>query len=157
MPTIHPHLWYTKDAEEAAHFYASIFPDSSVDRVTTMPSDSPSGPAGSVVVVEFTLMGSRMMAMAAGPLDPFNHAISFMVECDTQAEIDRFYGALLEGGAEENCGWVRDRYGLSWQITPKTLNEFMASPDRAAAKRATDAMLTMKKLDIARLETAFRG
>jgi predicted 3-demethylubiquinone-9 3-methyltransferase (glyoxalase superfamily) len=157
MPSIQPFLWYSKDAEEAARFYVSIFPNSSIDKVVTMPSDSPSGPAGSVVVVEFTLMGSPVTAMAAGPLDPFNHAISLMVECDTQAEVDRFYDTLLEGGAEENCGWVRDRYGLSWQIVPKKLNEFMRSSDRAAAKRATDARLTMKKLDIARLEAAYRG
>ncbi|MCC6920486.1 MAG: VOC family protein [Alphaproteobacteria bacterium] len=157
MPSIQPFLWYAKEAEEAARFYTSIFPDSRIDSVTAMPSDSPSGPAGSVIVVAFTLMGSPMTAMSAGPFDPFNHAISLMVECDTQAEIDRFYGALLDGGAEENCGWVRDRYGLSWQIVPRVLNQFMRSPDRPAAKRATDAMLQMKKLDLAKLEAAYRG
>jgi len=157
MPSIQPFFWYAKDAEEAARFYTSVFPDSKIDHVVAMPSDSPSGPAGSVVVVEFTLMGSPMTAMSAGPLDPFNHAISLMVECDTQAEVDSFYGKLLDGGAEEQCGWVRDRYGLCWQIVPRVLNAFMRSPDRAAAKRAADAMLKMKKLDIARLEAAFRG
>jgi predicted 3-demethylubiquinone-9 3-methyltransferase (glyoxalase superfamily) len=157
MPSIQPFLWYSNDADEAARFYTSIFPNSKIDRVVTMPADSPSGPAGSVVVVEFTLMGSPMTAMTAGPLDPFNHAVSLMVECDTQAEVDRFYGALLDGGAEENCGWVRDRYGLSWQIVPRVMNEFMRSSDRAAAKRAADAMLQMKKLDIAKLEEAYRG
>lgn len=157
MPSIQPFLWYTKDADEAARFYTSIFPDSKIDRVVSMPSESPAGPPGSVVIVEFSLMGSPMTAMTAGPLDPFNHAVSLMVECDTQDEIDRFYGALLEGGEEEQCGWVRDRYGLCWQIVPRVLNAFMRSTDGAAAKRAADAMLAMKKLDIAALEAAFRG
>lgn len=157
MPSIQPFLWYTKDADEAARFYTTIFPDSKIDRVVSMPADSPSGPAGSVVIVEFSLMGSPMTAMTAGPLDPFNHAVSLMVECDTQDEIDRFYGALLEGGEEEQCGWVRDRYGLCWQIVPRVLNAFMRSSDPAAGKRAADAMLQMKKLDIAALEAAFRG
>ena len=152
-----PHLWYTKEAEEAARFYASIFPDSRVDAVTTMPADSPSGPAGSVVVVEFTLAGQPFMAISAGPLDPFNHAISFLVECEDQAEIDRYWAALGEGGTIEQCGWLRDRYGLCWQISPRVLGEMMRSPDRDAARRAAEAMLAMKKLDIAALERAFRG
>ena len=157
MPSIQPFLWYAKDAEGAARFYASIFPNSSVDRVVTMPADSPSGPEGSVVVVEFTLMGTPMTAMTAGPLDPFNHAISMAVACETQDEIDRFYGALLEGGVEEQCGWVRDRYGLCWQIFPAMMNAFYASSDRAAGRRAAEAMMTMKKLDIAALKAAFDG
>lgn len=157
MPSIQPFLWYPKDAEAAARFYASIFPNSSVDRVSTMASESPSGPPGSVVVVEFTLMGSPITAMSAGPLDPFNHAISLSVACETQDQIDAYYGALLEGGEEEQCGWVRDRYGVAWQIVPAILNEFNASPDRAASKRASDAMMTMKKLDIAALTAAFKG
>ena len=152
-----PHLWYTKEAEEAARFYASIFPDSRVDAVTELPADSPSGPAGSVVVVEFTLAGQPFMAISAGPLDPFNHAISFLVECEDQAEIDRYWAALGEGGTIEQCGWLRDRYGLSWQISPRVLGEMMKSPDRDAARRAAEAMLEMKKLDIAALERAFRG
>lgn len=157
MPSIQPFFWYAKDAEGAARFYASIFPNSSVDRVVTMPADSPSGPAGSVVVVEFTLMGTPMTAMAAGPLDPFNHAVSLSVTCDTQDEIDRFYGALLDGGVEEQCGWVRDRYGLCWQIVPAMMSEFYASEDREAGRRAAEAMMTMKKLDIAALRAAFEG
>src|SRR5213082_2640587 len=111
---IFPHLWYAKEAEEAARFYASIFPDSRVDRVTPLPVDSPSGPAGSVKLVEFTLFGQPFMAMSAGPLDPFNHAISFVVNCDDQAELDRYWNALLEGGKAEACGWLKDRYGVSW-------------------------------------------
>ncbi len=115
---IFPHLWYAKEAEEAAHFYASIFPDSRVDRVTPLPTDTPSGPAGSVKVVDFTLFGQRFQAITAGPLDPFNHAISLVVMCDDQAELDRYWNALLEGGTAEACGWLRDKYGVSWQIVP---------------------------------------
>ncbi len=152
-----PHLWYTREAVEAARFYASIFPDSRVDAVTALPADSPSGPAGSVEVVEFTLAGQPFMAISAGPLDPFNHAISFVVECDDQAELDRYWAALGAGGTVEACGWLRDRYGLSWQIVPRALGEMMKAPDREAARRAAEAMLTMKKLDVAALERAFTG
>lgn len=159
MPSfkIVPHLWYAKEAEEAARFYTSIFPDSRVDAVTAMPADTPSGPAGSVKVVEFTLVGQPFVAFSAGPLDAFNHAVSFMVECDDQAEIDRYWDALGAGGTIEQCGWLRDRYGLFWQIAPTRLTEMMKSPDKAAARRATEAMLKMKKLDVAALESAFRG
>jgi predicted 3-demethylubiquinone-9 3-methyltransferase (glyoxalase superfamily) len=111
-------LWYATGAEEAARFYASIFPDSRVDRVTPLPADSPSGPAGSVELIEFTLCGQSFLAISAGPLDPFNHAISLHVTCEDQAELDRYWNALLEGGAAEQCGWVKDRYGVSWQIAP---------------------------------------
>lgn len=152
-----PHLWYTREAVEAARFYASIFPDSRVDAVTALPADSPSGPAGSVELVEFTLAGQPFMAISAGPLDPFNHAISFVVECDDQAELDRYWAALGAGGTVEACGWLRDRYGLCWQIVPRALGEMMKAPDREAARRAAEAMLTMKKLDIAALERAFTG
>lgn len=157
MPTlkIAPFLWYAREAEEAARFYTSIFPDSHVDSVTTLPADSPSGPAGSVMVVEFTLAGQPFMAMSAGQLDPFNHAVSFMVECRDQAEIDRYWEALGAGGTTEACGWLRDRYGLSWQIAPTALFDMMKDPDRAAARRASEAMLTMKKIDLAALERAF--
>ena len=113
MQKITPFLWYAKEAEEAAAFYASIFPDSRVVRVTALPTESPSGPPGSVKIVEFMLFGQPFMAMSAGPLDPFNHAISFVVNCDDQAELDRYWNALLEGGAAEQCGWLKDRYGLS--------------------------------------------
>ena len=152
-----PHLWYTREAAEAAHFYAAIFPDSRVDAVTALPAESPSGPAGSVEIVEFTLAGQPFMAMSAGPLDPFNHAISFVVECDDQAELDRYWEALGAGGTIEECGWLRDRYGVCWQIVPRALGEMMRAKDRAAAGRAAGAMLKMKKLDIAALERAFRG
>jgi predicted 3-demethylubiquinone-9 3-methyltransferase (glyoxalase superfamily) len=154
---ITPFLWYSKEAEEAAAFYASIFPDSRVTRVTALQSESPSGPPGSVKVVEFVLCGQPFMAMSAGPLDPFNHAISFVVDCEDQAELDRYWNALLKGGSAEQCGWLKDRYGVSWQIVPRVLGEMMASTDRAKAKRASDAMLKMVKLDIATLRAAFEG
>jgi predicted 3-demethylubiquinone-9 3-methyltransferase (glyoxalase superfamily) len=154
---IKPFLWYSKEAEAAAAFYASIFPDSRVTRVTALPSESPSGPPNSVKVVEFVLFGQPFVAMSAGPLDPFNHAVSFVVTCDDQAELDRYWNALLDGGSAEQCGWLKDRYGLSWQIVPKVLGELMASTDRAKAKRASDAMLKMVKLDIAALRAAFDG
>jgi len=157
MSKIVPNLWYTDKAEEAAAFYASLLPNSKVDSVTALPADTPSGPAGSVKVVEFTLMGQPFMAISAGPLDPFNHAVSFMVLCDDQAEIDRLWAALSEGGRTEQCGWLRDRYGLFWQITPTVLGKMMKDPDRARAKHVTEAMLKMTKLDIAMLERAYDG
>jgi predicted 3-demethylubiquinone-9 3-methyltransferase (glyoxalase superfamily) len=156
MQKITPFLWYSNQAEEAAAFYASIFPDSRVNRVVALPSESPSGPAGSVKIVEFTLFGQNFTAMGAGPLDPFNHAVSFVVNCDTQAEIDRYWNALLaNGGSAEQCGWLKDRFGLSWQIVPTVLASMMADADRGRAQRAADAMLKMVKLDIAALKAAF--
>jgi predicted 3-demethylubiquinone-9 3-methyltransferase (glyoxalase superfamily) len=152
-----PCLWYTDKAEEAAAFYASVLPNSKVDSVTALPADSPSGPAGSVKVVEFTLMGQPFMAMSAGPLDPFNHAVSFMVEGEDQREVDRLWDALGAGGTPEACGWLRDRYGLSWQIVPKALGEMMKDPDRMRAKRVAEAMLGMVKLDVAALQKAYDG
>lgn len=153
-PKIVPHLWYVKEAEEAARFYASIFPDAHVDHVAAMPADSPSGPAGSVTVVSFRLFGQRFQAISAGPLDPFNHAISFMVHCDDQAEIDRYWSAFLEGGGTpEQCGWLRDRFGVCWQIVPRRLGEMIADP--AKGRRVAEAMLQMVKLDVAALEAAY--
>ena len=152
-----PHLWYAKEAEEAARFYVSIFPDSRVDRVTPLPVDSPSGPAGSVPVVEFTLLGQPFTAISAGPLDPFNHAISFMVLCDNQQELDRYWNGLLAGGHPEQCGWLRDKYGLCWQIVPAGFLEMMIDRDKAKAKRAVEAMMKMVKFDIAELKRAFDG
>jgi len=154
---ITPFLWFNNQAEEAAAFYVSVFPDSRVGRVTALPSESPSGPPGSVKIVEFVLFGQPFIAMSAGPLDPFNHAVSFVVNCDNQAELDRYWNALLEGGSAEQCGWLKDRFGLSWQIVPTVLGEMMAAPDRARAKRAADAMMKMVKFDIAALQAAFDG
>jgi predicted 3-demethylubiquinone-9 3-methyltransferase (glyoxalase superfamily) len=162
MPTltpskITPHLWFADKAVEAAKFYVSLFPDSRVDSVTPIPAETPSGPPGSVEVVEFTLAGQPFMAIGAGPLDPFNHAISFLVSCDDQAEIDRLWDALSKDGTVEQCGWLKDRYGLSWQVVPKGLGEMMKHRDRNRAKRVMEAMLRMKKLDIAGLRRAFEG
>ena len=157
-PKIFTHLWYAKEAEEAAKFYASIFPDSRVDRVTPLMSESPSGPPGSVKVVDFTLLGQRFQAMSAGPHHEFNDAISMVVLCDDQAELDRYWDALLTGGGQpQACGWLIDRFGLRWQIVPRVMEELMADRDPARSKRATDAMMQMVKLDIAALQKAYRG
>ncbi|MGE5049473.1 MAG: VOC family protein [Deltaproteobacteria bacterium] len=155
---IFPFLWYAKEAEQAAKFYASIFPDSRVDRVTVMQSESPSGPPGSVKVVDFTLFGQPFQAMTAGPHHEFNDAVSMVVLCDDQAELDRYWNALLEGGGKpQACGWLIDRFGLRWQIVPAVLEKMMQDKDPARSKRATDAMMNMVKLDIAALEKAYRS
>lgn len=154
---IFPHFWYVKEAEDAAKFYTSIFPDSRVDRVVPLPVDSPSGPAGSVKIVDFTLFGKRFQAMSAGPLDPFNHAISMVVLCEDQAELDKYWSALLNGGQAEACGWLKDRYGVSWQIVPRLMDEWMADTNVERAKRVANAMLKMVKLDFAQLKAAHEG
>ena len=155
---IFPHLWYAKEAEEAARFYASIFPDSRVDHVAALQSESPSGPPGSVKVVNFTLFGQRFQAMSAGPHHEFNDAVSFVVMCDDQAELDRYWNALLKGGGKpQACGWLIDRFGVRWQIVPAFLEEVMGGKDAARSKRVTDALLKMVKLDIATLEKAYRS
>ena len=151
------HLWFEKDMEAAVGFYVSQLPGSAIEWISTISADNPSGPAGSVKIASFVLGDQRYMAIEAGPLDPFNHSFSVMVECDTQAEIDRLWDALKEGGSTEQCGWLRDRWGLSWQIAPKRLGELMMDPDRAKAKRVTEAMLNMVKFEIAALEAAARG
>src|SRR3954451_6870479 len=152
-----PCLWYSDKAEEAAAFYASLLPNSKVDSVTALLADSPSGPAGSVKGVEFTLMGQPFMAMSAGPFVPFNHAVSFVVECDDQREVDRLWDALGAGGEVGQCGWLRGRDGLFWQIVPKALGEMMKFPDRTKAKRVAEAMMQMVKLDVAGLQKAYDG
>jgi predicted 3-demethylubiquinone-9 3-methyltransferase (glyoxalase superfamily) len=158
MSQIDPFLWYAREAEEAARFYTSIFPNSKIERVTTMRSESPSGPPGSVKVVDFTLMGRRMSAMSAGPHHEFNDAISLVVECADQAEIDRYWDAILKGGGQpQACGWIVDRFGLRWQICPKRLLDMIADPDPKRSKAASDAMMTMIKIDLAALEKAYRG
>ena len=157
MTRLIPHLWYSAEAEEAARFYVSVIPDSRIDHVSTLPVETPSGPAGSVTIVEFTLAGQPVTGFTGGPLDPFNHAISLMIECDTQEDIDRIWGALLDGGTPEECGWLRDRWGVSWQIAPRRLMEMIRGDDRAAAARAAEAMRGMVKLDLAALERAFAG
>jgi len=155
---IFTHLWYAKEAEEAARLYASIFPDSRVDHITELQSDTPSGPPGSVKVVDFTLFGQRFQAITAGPHHEFNDAVSIVVACDDQAELDRYWNALLEGGGRpQACGWLIDRFGLRWQIVPAVLDEMMRDTDPARSKKVTDAMLKMVKLDIAALEEAYRS
>ena len=157
MAKIAPHLWFADKAEEAAAFYVSLFADSRIDHVTSSPAETPSGPAGSVQMVDFTLAGQQFMAIGAGPLDPFNHAISFFVHCEGQAEIDRLWDALSDGGTVEQCGWLKDRYGVSWQIVPTVLGEMMRDADRQRAGRVMEAMLRMVKLDIAGLRRAYDG
>ncbi len=155
---IYTHLWYATGAEEAAAFYASVFPDSRVERVTPLLSESPSGPPGSVKVVDFTLLGQRFQAITAGPHHAFNDAISIVVACDDQTELDRYWNALIEGGGQpQACGWLIDRYGLRWQIVPAILDEMMATDDAARSKRVTDAMLKMVKLDVGALKKAYEG
>jgi len=149
-----PSLWFADRMVEAVNLYVSLFPDSRVDSVTPLAADTPSGPAGSVRVAEFTLAGQPFLALEAGPLDPFNHAISFVVNCADQAEVDRLWDALSAGGTVEQCGWLKDRFGVSWQIVPTALGELMKDPDRARAGRVMKAMLGMKKLDVAGLQRA---
>jgi predicted 3-demethylubiquinone-9 3-methyltransferase (glyoxalase superfamily) len=151
------HLWFEKDMDAAIRTYTSLIAGSSIEWSNTIPADNPSGPAGSVGMMAFTIGDQRYMAIEAGPLDPFNHSFSIMVECDSQADIDRLWDALREGGSTEQCGWLRDRWGLSWQIAPKRLGELMMDPDPAVAKRVTEAMLKMEKFDIATLEAAAKG
>ena len=151
------HLWFEKDMEAAIGFYTSLIAGSAVQWVSALQAESPSGPPGSVKIAAFTLGDQRYMAIEAGPLDPFNHSFSIMVECDTQAEIDRLWDALREGGGIEQCGWLRDRWGLSWQIAPRRLGELMSDPDPAKARRVSEAMLKMVKFDIAELEAVAKG
>ena len=155
---ITPFLWYVREAEEAAAFYTKVFPDSRVLRVTDLPAESPSGPAGSVKIVDFTLFGQPFTAMSAGELDKFNHSISFLVNCESQQEIDRYWDGLQAGGGSpEPCGWVRDRFGVAWQIQPSFLADMIADKDRTRARRVAEAMLKMHKLDMAALRAAYDG
>jgi predicted 3-demethylubiquinone-9 3-methyltransferase (glyoxalase superfamily) len=157
MDKITPCLWFDRDAEAAAHFYVSLFPDSRVDRVVRSPAETPSGPEGTVLVVEFTLAGRPHVGLNGGPQFPFTEAVSFQVRTEDQAETDRLWRALSDGGEEGRCGWLKDRWGLSWQIAPRRLLELMADPDRDRARRATEAMLAMGRIDIAAVERAAEG
>ena len=151
-------LWYDRDAEEAARFYARTFPDSAVGAVHRAPSDFPSGKKGDVLVVEFTVLGISCMGLNGGPGVKHNWAFSFQVATVDQAETDRYYSAILDNGGQESaCGWCTDKWGISWQITPIALTEAIADTDPAVAQRAFEAMMTMKKIDIAAIETARRG
>ena len=149
---ITPFLWYSTEAEEAAAFYTSIFPDSRIVRVTPVPS------AGSTKVVEFVLFGQPFIAMSSPGNEPFNHAVSLLVNCADQAEVDRYWDALLEGGGSPDaCGWLKDRFGVSWQIAPADVIAMMADPDPEKARRTAEAMMKMVKFDVAALRTAYAG
>jgi predicted 3-demethylubiquinone-9 3-methyltransferase (glyoxalase superfamily) len=154
---ITPCLWFDGTAEEAARLYTSLLPDSRIDKVTRTPAESPSGPAGMVLTVEFTLAGSRFLGINGGPQFPFTEAESFAIACADQAEVDRLWAALSAGGSPGRCGWLKDRWGLSWQIVPTRLQELLADPDPGRSGRAMQAMLTMGKLDIAALDRAADG
>ncbi|MDO9337193.1 MAG: VOC family protein [Caulobacter sp.] len=151
------HLWFEKDVEAAVRFYTGLIPGSKIAERSAVMADNPSGEAGSVKILSFTIGDQNYMAIEAGPLDPFNHSFSIMVEPETQAELDRIWDALAEGGTVEQCGWVRDRWGLCWQVAPARMRELMSDPDPAVVKRVTEQMMTMVKLDIAPLEAAARG
>ena len=158
MTRLAPCLWYDGQAEQAATLYASIFPDSSVDAVNRAPTDYPNGKAGDVLTVSFTVLGQKFLGLNGGPAFKFNEAVSFQVYTKDQEETDRYWNALIaDGGAPSMCGWCKDKFGLSWQITPTALMEMMSSTDMAASKRAMEAMMQMGKIDIATLERAFKG
>lgn len=152
-----PCLWFDKQAEEAAHFYVSILPDSRIDAVHRAPDDYPAGKKGDALMVEFTMAGQAYTALNGGPYFTPNEAVSLQVMCDDQAEVDRLWDALSAVPEAEQCGWVKDRYGFSWQIIPRRMNALLADPDPARRERAFRAMMDMKKLDIAALETAADG
>lgn len=151
-------LWYDGGALDAATFYAKTFPDSAVGAVHRAPGDYPAGKEGDVLTVEFTVAGIPCIGLNGGPVFPQSEAFSFQIATDDQEETDRLWNAIVgNGGQESECGWCKDRWGLSWQITPRTLTEAFTGPDRAAAKRAFDAMMTMKKIDVAAIDKARRG
>ena len=155
---ITPNLWFDRNAEEAAEFYVSIFPNSHIDAVHRSASDNPSTKKDEVLLVDFTLAGSKFVGINGGPHFSFTEAVSFQIDCEDQQEVDRYWNAIVDnGGSESQCGWCKDRFGLSWQVIPRRLGELLTSADAAAAERTMQAMLTMKKLDVAALEAAARG
>ncbi len=158
MSKIRPCLWFGNEAEEAANFYVSLLPDSRIDNVQRSPADYPHGKAGQVIVVEFTLAGQGFMALNGGMRVEHSHAVSFVIDCADQAEVDRLWDRILSnGGKAEQCGWIRDRYGLAWQIVPTALPKYLGGADEAGAKRAMEAMLGMVKLDVEGLRRAYEG
>ena len=155
MARLFPCLWFDGDAEEAAGFYVTLLPDSKVIKVWRSPAETPSGPAGMVLTVDFTLAGQQFQALNGGPEFRFNEAVSFVIGCDDQPEVDRLWDALTANGGEPGpCGWLKDRFGLSWQIVPRRLEELLNDPDPDRARRAMEAMLTMGRIDVAELERA---
>ena len=158
MSKISPCLWFNGEAEEAAKFYVSLLPDSRIDRIQKNPIDGPAGTAGTVLVVEFTLAGQRFMALNGGTRFEYTHAVSFKIDCADQAEVDRLWDTLsANGGSVEQCGWLKDRFGVSWQIVPTALMNYIGGSDAAGAKRAMQAMFGMVKLDIEGLRRAYEG
>jgi predicted 3-demethylubiquinone-9 3-methyltransferase (glyoxalase superfamily) len=158
MSKISPCLWFNGDAEEAANFYVSLLPGSKIDTVARNSTDGPGGKAGTVLVVEFTVAGQHFMAINGGMKVEYTHAVSFKIDCTDQAEVDHLWDALLAGGGKESrCGWLTDRYGVSWQIVPTALAKYLGGADRAGAQRALQAMLAMGKLDIDGLKTAYEA
>ena len=158
MSRISPCLWFDGEAEEAAKFYVSLLPDSRIDHIQNNTVDGPAGKAGTVLVVDFTLGGQRFMALNGGTRFEYTHAVSFKIDCADQAEVDRLWDALsANGGAVEQCGWLKDRFGVSWQIVPTALMKYIGGSDAAGAKRAMQAMLGMVKLDIEGLRRAYEG
>jgi predicted 3-demethylubiquinone-9 3-methyltransferase (glyoxalase superfamily) len=154
MNKITPFLWFNDQAEEAAKFYTSIFKNSRIGKITRYGESGP-GPAGSVMTVAFELNGQEFVALNGGPLFKFNEAISFVVNCETQAEVDDYWSKLTAGGEEVQCGWLKDKYGLSWQVVPTVLPELLSDPDPVKAQRVMAAMLQMKKIDIDSLRRAY--
>jgi predicted 3-demethylubiquinone-9 3-methyltransferase (glyoxalase superfamily) len=157
VPNITPNLWFDGNAEEAARFYTSTFPNSRIDKVVNAPTDTPGNRKGDVLTVEFTLDGTKFVGLNGGPDFKLNEAVSFIIECEDQAEVDRYWDALVQGGEHSVCGWLKDRFGVSWQVIPRRLLELTQSDDRPAAERAMKAMLEMTKIEIATLEEAYKG
>ncbi|MBA2571127.1 MAG: VOC family protein [Chloroflexi bacterium] len=158
MAKITPCLWFDGKAEQAAEFYVTLLPDSHIDNVSRSPADTPSGPQGMVLTVEFTLAGQQFLGLNGGPDFTFDEAVSFVIDCEDQAEVDRLWDALIADGGEPGpCGWLKDRFGLSWQIVPRQLNEMLQDPDKHRARRAMEAMLQMGKIDVDTLRRAFDG
>ncbi|MGP4046055.1 VOC family protein [Streptomyces sp. 2A115] len=151
-------LWFDDQAEDAANFYASVFKNSRIGRITHYPEAGPSRPAGSVLTVEFEANGQKFVALNGGPEFKFTEAVSFLIDCEDQAEVDFYWDKLIEGGGEHGpCGWLKDKFGLSWQVNPIRLTEMISDPDVEKAARAMQAMMKMSKLDIAALEKAYAG
>jgi predicted 3-demethylubiquinone-9 3-methyltransferase (glyoxalase superfamily) len=158
MSNITPCLWFDGKAEEAAKFYTSLFPNSHIDSVHRAAADNPSTPQGAVLTVDFTVAGQKVIGLNGGPDFSFSEAISFSIDCEDQAEVDRLWDALIEGGGEHSvCGWLKDRFGLSWQVIPRQLPELLDAPDREGAARVMEAMLKMTKIDVAALRDAYEG
>jgi predicted 3-demethylubiquinone-9 3-methyltransferase (glyoxalase superfamily) len=156
MSKIAPCLWFDGQAEEAAQFYTSLFPDSRIDAVNRSPGDTPSGPEGSVLTVDFTLAGQKFIGLNGGPDFKFNEAISLSIDCRDQVEVDRYWDALTADGGEPSvCGWLKDRFGVSWQVVPRQLPELLQGSDPDGARRAMEAMLQMTKIEVAKLEEAY--